>query len=315
MTPKSPDGVVCCEVGGERFAFQGADVRFVGRAEQIAGPSSPDGCLGVMPHGGTMCPIYGLASLLGLPAQRVRGTSHVVVTSGAYGPFGVAVDRAVRIGLAQRFEVLSLPAFVGPKAGRWFGGLLLWADQSCLLLSPAGLDPAGPAYAHPEAFAPARAASAPSRQANAARTFVTFTTSALPPCGADRFAISTRHLGAVIRTLPVVSLPGAPGFVTGLSWWQGRAVPLVDFRDGRRVASTSRHLMIRSQAGACAGLPVDADITLHRPGEDGDHVSVGEAAFVAGLFAVGEGRVALIDVDALLATEAPAPAPVAACVG
>ncbi len=315
MTPKSPDGIVCCESGGERFAFQGADVRLVGRAEQIVGPSAADGRLGVLPHGGTTAPIYNLATLLGLPSERVRATSHVVVTDGASGRFGVAVDRAVRIGLAQRFEVLSLPAFVGPRASRWFGGLLRWADESCLLLSPAGLDPAGPPpHAHPEAFEPARAASPPPRLANGAKTFVSFTTAALPPCGADRFAISTRHLGAVVRTLPVVSLPGAPGFVTGLSWWQGRAVPLVDFRDGRRVASASRHLMIRSRAGACAGLPVDADITLHRAGEDGSQVGGSGAAFVRGLFAVGATRVALIDVDALL-EGAGAPASVAACVG
>ncbi len=313
MTPKSPDGVVCCEVGGDRFAFQAADVRLVGRAEQIVGPPAHDGRLGVLHHGGTTSPIYTLAALLGLPSHPVRGTSHVVVTNGAFGSFGVAIDRAVRVGVAQRFTVLPLPSFVGPNPGRWFGGLLLWADESCLLLSPAGLDPAGPPRSQPEAVEPGRATSTPPRQADAAKTFVSFTTAALPPCGADRFALSTRQLGAVVRTLPLVSLPGAPGFVTGLSWWQGRAVPLIDFREGHRAASSARHLMIRSRAGACAGLPVDADITLHQASEDGCQVEGGRAAFVAGLFTVGAGRVALIDVDALLATEAPAP--VAACVG
>lgn len=311
MTHQSSGGIVCCDVDRERFAFHGGDVHLVVRAEQIVAEPAHDGRVGVLHQGGIPVPVYTLAGILGLPAAPARAASHVVVTNGARGSFGVVVDRAVRVGLAERFNVLPLPRFVGPSARRWFGGLLIGADLSCLLLSPEGLEPGGRSRMHMPVEPPRTPPQ--SRPMRPAEIVVSFTTSALPPCDGDRYALAAHQIGAVVQALPSVPLPGAPDFVTALSWWQGHALPLLDFgKNGSRVPR-SRHLLIRTRDGAYAGLPVDADISLRRAGADDRQVRGGSAPFVTGLFTVGSERVALIDVDALVAPDVLAPD--ASCAG
>jgi chemotaxis signal transduction protein len=214
----------------------------------------------------------------------------------------VLVDRAVRVTLDERFELLPLPAFVAP-AGLWFAGILQGGSVSCLLLSPDGLQPGG-------APRPAAHAAAPDRprvthgRPEGAEILVMFRSAALPSCSGSRYGLGSRRVGAVVQTLPSIGLPGAPTFVTAVSWWQGAAVPLIDFSERGHGVSCSRYLLVRTRDGEYAGLPVEPDVALHRVTADAPQVSGRGAPFVAGLFTVGEERVALLDVDALLATGA-----------
>jgi chemotaxis signal transduction protein len=312
VTPQS-SGFVRCDVGNERFAFQGAAVRLVARAEQIAAARGSDGRLGILRHAETSAPVYSLGALLGRSDGRVHAASHVVVVAGTRGTFGVAVDRAARAGVAEHFDVLPLPPFVGADACRWFAGLLLGTESSCLLLSPDGVDPGAPQGTGARAVDP-RPTAARSSQSVASTIVASFTSPALPPCDADRYGLSARRLAAVVQTLPRIPLPGSGAFVTGLSWWQGTAVPLLDFREPARRAEGSRHLVVRTRTGAHAALPVGSEIALRRATREDVRVRSGESGFVAGVFAVGSGRVALIDVDALVASAATAGSTLAACV-
>jgi chemotaxis signal transduction protein len=304
-------GFVCCEVGDERFAFHSADIQLVARAEQIAAGPATDGRVGVLRHGGMATPAYSLAGLLGLPGRRVHGGSHVVVVGGPQGTFGLVVDRAARAGVSEECTVLPLPPFAGADASRWFAGLLLGGELSCLLLSPEGIEPGAP----PRTARAAHATRPPARvpETDLSAIVASFTSPALPPCEADCYALSARRLAAVVQALPRIPLPGRGVFVTGLSWWQGAAVPVLDFSERGRPAPGSRHLVVRTRAGAHAALPVESEITLRRATREDVRVRPGESAFVAGVFAMGSGRVALIDVDALAASAAAASS-LASCV-
>ena len=301
MTSQPSGGALCCHVGGEQFAFRGSDVRLIARAEQMLPDAGRDGRLGVLQQAGADVPVYALGTLLGQPAPAARDVSHVVVTDGARGAFGVLVDRAVRVALDDGAAVLPLPAFVGPPAGRWFAGLLHDSRLTCLLLSPLGLQSAGAQLGGPPDEPRPTAAAA--RGTEAGEIVVLFRTPALPSCDADRYAIGARRIGGVVQTLPSVPLPGAPRFVTGLSWWQGTAVPLLDFGAAGRRTSRSRYLLLRTRGGTYAGLPVEADVALRRATAEDRQVRGGGDSFVKGLFSVGGERVALIDVDALVAAD------------
>lgn len=313
MTHQPSDGVVCCSVAGEQFAMHGADVRLVARAEQmIEEPALWDGRVGVLDQAGTITPVYRLATLLGLPTEPARAGDHIVVTSGARGPFGVLVDRAVRAAPGDRLDVLPLPAFAGSAAARWFAGILHGGSVSCLLLSPEGVEPGASTPSPPRGVVP-RPPAHVRRGSGAADVVVVFSSMALPPCDANRYAIGARRIVGVVQALPSVSLPGAAPFVAAVSWWEGAAVPLLDFSGRRAGADHSRYLLVRTRGGEYAGLPVGADVALRRATKEHRQLAGGSAAYVEGLFAVGDEHIALIDVDALVAADERAL--VASCAG
>ena len=301
MTSKTSEGVVCCTLGRERFAFRNADVRLVARAEQMRVSASANGRLGVLYHGDVAVPVYRLAALLGLRSHESSDARHIVVTSGAAGPFGVLSDHAVRFAAADRYEVLPLPDFVGSRAGSWFAGMLQAGELFCPLLSAAGIEPGPTPRAHHGVAAP-RSGRDRIAQARATDLIVTFRSAALPACDGDRYAICARQIAAVVQSLPSIPLPGASSFVRGVSSWHESAVPIVDFV-GRGAPVHARHLLVRTPGGGCAALPVEPDITLRHASSAHRQLNPGSTPFVIGLFAAGDERLALIDVDALVAAD------------
>jgi chemotaxis signal transduction protein len=301
VTSKTSAGVVCCTLGRERFAFRNADVRLVARAEQMRASAAANGQLGVIHHGGVAVPVHRLSSLLGLHSRESSDARHIVVTSGAGGPFGVLSDQAARFAAADRYEVLPLPDFVGSRARSWFAGMLQAGDLFCPLLSAAGIEP-GPTTHERHRVAAPRSAGGRIAPARAADLIVTFRSAALPACDGDRYAICARQIAAVVQSLPSIPLPGASSFVRGVASWQGSAVPIVDFV-GTGTPGQARHLIVRAPGGGCAALPVEPDITLRHASSEHRQLNPRGAPFVIGLFAAGDERLALIDVDALVAAD------------
>jgi chemotaxis signal transduction protein len=157
-------------------------------------------------------------------------------------------------------------------------------------------------------------ASAPARQAIATPgdgVVLLFSTPALPQSPATRFALSGRRIAAITQPMSPITVPGSARHVSGLAWWRDSVVPIIDFRGpGDHGDSAHGRRYVVAQCGARLGstlvaLPVDADITMYRPGS-GDKTMPGMACppFAAGVFDVGGEPVALLDLDALLAREA-----------
>lgn len=298
------DGVVCCLVGDEQFALRTADVRLIARAEDMQRDCG-DERIGTLRQGSRVVPVYCLSTLLGRSGPAATAGRHIVVTAGALGPYGLLVDRVVRSGRTEKLDVLPLPsAVVGPIVARWFEGLVQMGDLSCLALSPAGFEPGAPARPVVRTT-PAPPPSA-RRAAAAAEIAVIFSTGALPSCAERRYALSARQIAAVVQELPCVPLPGAPAFVRGLAAWRRRAVPVVDLGTGdagRRAGG--RSLVVGTRDGALVGFAVDPDLVVYRV-TSGDTLVGGRTAFVKGVFVAGTERAALLDIDALLASQRPA---------
>ena len=305
------DGIAFCFVGHERYAILDADVRFIGRVEQMRQDRGTDGRLGMLLSGGRPVPVYSLAAQLGRPAG-LSTANHIVVTSGAGESVGWLVDRVARSQRGQRLDVLPLPAIVGPVATRWFKGLLKFEDRACLVVSPADLDPR--ASSRPPVAPAPRLAPLPAAAPMGAGVsmVVMFSSRAVPACGAQQYGLSARQVAAVVPSLPAIPIPGNVRHVNGLAWWRDAAVPIVDFRDAAARANDrtgNRHLIVYCGAklqGALVALPIGADVTLYRATEHDRPVVTGTAPpeFVLGVFRIGGERLALLDLDVLVGRRA-----------
>lgn len=294
------DGLVCCLVGDEQFALRTSEVRVIARAEDMR-PERGRQRVGTVTFGRQQVPVYSLAGLLGWTASTRQAGSHVVVTEGAHGAhYGLLVDRVVRSGHIDRVDVLPLPsAIVGPVAARWFEGLARLGELWCAALCPEGLDPAAPTRRSAGTGDPGREVLRP-RAPAANEMVVIFSTDALPPCGERRVAFNARRIAAVVQTLPSVALPGAPPYLRRVAPWRRVAVPIVDFAVTGARRANGRSLVVRTADGAFIGLPVDADLTVHRVTAEDTRLADGATPFVSGVFGAGAERVALLDFDALL---------------
>jgi chemotaxis signal transduction protein len=273
------------------------------------------GLVGTLAVGGNPVPVYSLAAILhgGAAADRVETTGHhIVVTSGAQGPVGWIADRIVRSHLTDRRAVLPLPPVIATRLTGWFDGVLIVDGAPLLLLSPRKLDPRAtraPAAVGQAAPAIDMTTASPSGDTGPALV-VMFSSPALPPSGASRYALSTRRIEAVVQSLDVTPVPGCPPHVTGVAAWRGQITPVVDFRpsgERRSAAEGNRFLIARCGGplrGGSVAFAVDSELALHKPTREDREAEEAEPTppFVAGTFMVSGNRLALLDLDTLLLT-------------
>jgi chemotaxis signal transduction protein len=223
------------------------------------------------------------------------------------------VDQVVRAIPDDRTSPLPLPRLVGPRASAWFEGLLPLPEQSCLLLSPAAVDPRCNGAAANGSSPIHEDGSAPATRTRGAMvdTVVLFSSPALPRCAAARIALPARRVAAIVQALPAIPAPGAAPFVSALGWWRDTVVPIVDFTGSSRGTDAARrYLIARCGArfdGALVAFPVGPDIALHRATAEDRQTAAASASggCTRGLFRVGAGDAALLDLDAVIAAPEP----------
>jgi len=294
--------IVCCAVGPHHYAFDGADVRFIVRSEQLrpAPPDAPPGCVGTL-RADVDIPVY-------LLARRVAGASlseshsHIVVTQGAGRPIGWLVSNTIRNARGTESKVLPLPPIAGPLAASWFKGLITLADRPYLLLSPRGLDPSAPSQ-QLAAYAPVIA---PAQETATTQSVLLFATAALPPSRAARYIVSARQVLAIAQTLPATPLPSGKPQVNAVALWRDIAVPIVDFRGRIPDARDTKVRYLITHCGARLkyaplALPVDQGVVLHKAAPSDRQLprDVDDPPHLAGVFEVGGELVGLLDIDKL----------------
>jgi chemotaxis signal transduction protein len=290
-----------------------SDILEIVRAERMRHAPRGDRTVGTLALGSETIPVFSLAAILdGVSASGSAAPKghHIVVTHGPYGPIGWLVDRIVRSHLADRVDVLPLPVVIASGATAWFEGLLIVDGKPLPLLSPRNLDARathGPVVADAPSPAIDTAAPAPSGDAGPALV-VMFSSPALPPSGAARYALSARRIEAVVQSLAVTPVPGCPPHVTGVAVWRGHVMPVVDFRaDSERNTTVegTRFLIARCGRplrGGWVAFAVDSELALHKPtreDREADEIE-SQPPFVAGTFIVSGNRLALLDLDTLL---------------
>jgi len=308
----SEDGILCCDVGHEQFAFRSADVRHVERAEYMRPDRGDDGRVGTLRLGGQTVPVFALRDVLGraLPDQRPIGDEgHIAVTGDRHSLAGWLVDRIARPAQPAPGDIAPLPSIVGAPATSWFEGIVwLGEDESALLLAPHRLHSPAPCVDvnHGEvAFErPQSPAGEPEPVA------VVFSTTVLPQSAARRYALSGRQVAAIVQPTAPIAVPGCSEYVGGVMWWRRTVVPVIDFRApaDRHVTPHRRRLIAQCGAGhhgSLVAFSIDAEVIMCRPAADHRLLpAVPCPPFAAGVFDVNGEAVALLDLDALLADEA-----------
>ena len=305
--PVADEGILCCDVGAQRFAFRSRDVRHVERAEYLRIDRGDDGRLGLLKLGGQQVPVFALDEVFGRArAQRTgTGDGHIAVTGHRHAMTGWLVDRIARAAQPAHGDIAPLPAIVGAPATSWFEGVV-WLNEheSALLLAPDRLIATA---VKEEGVEELFADSKPARVAELEPVAVVFSTPALPACGVRRYALSGRQIAAIVQPTPSIAIPGSKDPVSGVMWWRRTVVPVVDFRSGRDGAVPPRQLI--AQCGtrhrrSLVAFAIDPEVIMCRPGAD--HRLLPDAdcpPFASGVFDVNGEAVALLNLDALLADE------------
>ena len=307
-TRSDRDDFVCCTVGDERYALRGSDVRLIARAEQMRGGPALDGSVGTLDVADQRVPVFALGPQLGRPdvsANRANSASYIAVTGENGELVGWLVDRIARPAVCDDPIAVRLPPIVGRAATDTFEALLKLGDESMLLVAPHQINPLAT-----RARQQIPNGSFLYRPAIASRPeplVVIFSTLALPPCEASRYALSGRQIAAVVQPAQTVVVPGSAPHVKGVFWWRNAVVPVVDFCDRGNCDAASlgrRHLIAycgEQLGGSLVAVPIDSDIALHRPAAVDQLVpDVERPAFAHGLFDVRGETVALVSLDALL---------------
>ena len=306
------DGILCCDVAHERFAFRSGDVRHVARAEYMRPDRGDDGRLGTLRLGGQTVPVFALRDALGRAPgdhQPVGHEGHIAVTGDRHSLAGWLVDRIARPAQPAPGDIAPLPSIVGAPATSWFEGIVwLGEDESALLLAPHRLQALAPRLDanHGEAaFERPRP-----KDGEPEPVAVVFSTSVLPPSAARRYALSGRQIAAIVQPTEPIAVPGCSDYVGGVMWWRRTVVPVIDFRapGDRHLTPHRRRLIAQCGAGHSGSLvafSIDAEVMMCKPAADHRLLpAVPCPPFASGVFDVNGEAVALLDLDALLADEA-----------
>jgi len=302
------DGLLRCSAGGAEFAIRASEVRHVARADQLRADDKRDGRAGVIKLGGYLVPVFALHARFGLPrtVETPEPDQHIAVTGDQEQLVGWLVDRVTRDSAAATMQIAPLPASIGGAARRWFDGIVVTADRSVLLVNTRQLNPLatdGSVNSDPTpAFVPLPISDDPRAEPVA----LLFSTTALLESDTNRYALSARQVVGIVQPTEMIGVPGCAPHIVGVTLWRDVVVPVVDFRGPLHVASAnSRRLIARCGADGRQSLvafSIDAEIVMHKPAA-GDRLlpDVPCPPFATGVFNVDGDRVALLDLDALVA--------------
>ncbi|HEX6164071.1 MAG TPA: chemotaxis protein CheW [Vicinamibacterales bacterium] len=300
-------GLLRCTAGADHFALRADDVRHVARADQVRPDDTPDGRCGFVKLGSQHVPVFCLRQALGLAPLAVSagGDRHVAVTGEQHDRVGWIVDRVTREPRAGIATLAPLPPSIGGQARRWFDGVAIGNDGPMLLINPVRLNPLGRARQECEDLTPALAPPPLADHHAAEPVALVFSTAALPSADVDKFALSGRQVAAIVPSDGAMQVPGCAAHVAGLTVWRDIAVPIVDFRDrSSTTGRDERRLIARCAQGgrSLIAITIEADVRMHRPAA-GDRLVTDVACppFASGVFDLNGHRVALLDLDAVLA--------------
>ena len=301
------DGILCCDVGDERFAFRSGDVRHVERAEYLRPDRGDGGRLGTLRLGGQTVPVFALGDVLGRTAPDHRHTSsdgHIAVTGDRHSLAGWLVDRIARPAQPAPGDIAPLPSIVGAPATSWFEGIVwLGEDESALLLAPHRLHASSPGVDINHAEVAFERPASPSGEPEPVA--VVFSTTVLPQSAARRYALSGRQIAAIVQPTTPIAVPGCSEYVGGVTWWRRTVVPVIDFRAPAERDLTPHRRRLIAQCGAghhgsLVAFSIDAEVVMCRPADDHRLLpAVPCPSFASGVFDVNGEAVALLDLDAL----------------
>lgn len=275
-----------CRVAGETYGLDMMWVRSIQRMDQLRRNPEAEGPVGwVAANVGDDIPVFGLANQLGRVSDQEVAGQRIVVLNDPSRPWAMLVDRVSQVIQVPAGRVVPLPAVVVNPALNYFQGVIRLGDELLLRLAPERLHPDAPvndlrAETQLPPEKPPSAAISPPPTGKLANwhngrqgQIVIFSLPGLQ-IGEQNlvFGLSISQVTEALEPLPLVPVPAAPAFVSGLVNWRDRPVPVIDL--GRRLGMAAEaapvngqtRLMIARAANqdALIGFLVESDIQVLR---------------------------------------------------
>jgi purine-binding chemotaxis protein CheW len=256
------------ELGSLRYALPAADVREILRAVAMAPlPKAPAIVEGIVNVRGTVVPVLDIRTRFRVPSKAVSHTDHLILASAGSRLVALRADRVLDLMDLDTSDIAAPGALV--PGAEYFSGVARLADGPVRIHDLRTLLHDGEAAALDSALAAAVSSGVPvreplrrgqaadppvvsSEQAPAimeerarllvrtqlqapVETTLEVVTFAL---AAERYAIETQYVRAVVRMVNLTPVPGAPAFVAGITNYRGQVLCVVDLRSVFEASTT-----------------------------------------------------------------------------
>ena len=319
--------LIRCAIKGEEYCVEMAAIHSIGRPHQLgfqtslAGFDLPTGAKGWITTQQNKFPVFDLAEQLHLPDAGTPQDVHegFILFVNAAEPFGLRVERIVSNLEVTPWQIVALPQIIEPGTAKRFKGIvklddkwLLFADADKLHRLHAGHLSRSNQTARVTTSLPVTA----QVQRNSAAQIMLFSpakmleeTIEMPPMV---FGLSLTQVQEISHLLPIISVPGAPNYVYGITNWRDVPIPIIDLQtrlglsqqpvSAQQIDPKSRLLIARAPTG-WLGVPINPQVKafpLPIPYQRNQQPLSLEQDLVLGVFDLEGSPLVIPDLDAML---------------
>ncbi len=331
--PQPVKKIVCCSVNETEYCLEMSAVSGIGRSSQITPDQTAAGQLGWLSIRQNKLPVFSMAERLN-PAQAGRAAKHQVQTDLQQGflvllnsaqPFALKVDRVTGIIAVNDHQIVPLPMIIEPQTDKVFKGIVNLAEKWLLLADPVRLHPDNESQVAENLVPAIEAAPAkseaikPTISGQSTRSQILLFSSALKTSETHDhfpmvFGLSIAQVREILNVPPMMTIPGAPGYVVGITNWRNFPVPIIDLKvrlgiteaviAPNMLSPKSRLLIVQSpkQAGL-VGFLINSEVKafpLPIPYQANNHQFLVDQELIKGVFDLEGAPLIIPDLDALL---------------
>ncbi len=319
--------LICCAINGAEYCVEMAALHSIGRHHQLgfqtslAGFDLPTGAIGWIASQQNKFPVFDLAKQLHLSDSGAPPDPHggFVLLVNAAVPFGLRVDRIVGNLEVTLSQIVALPQIIEPGTAKRFKGIVKLNDKWLLCLNADKLQRLHTGH-FSQSNQTARATTSLPVTAqiprNSAAQIMLFSPAKMleesiemPPMV---FGLSLMQVQEISHLLPIITVPGAPNYVYGITNWRDVPIPIIDLQtrlglsqqpvSAQQIDPKSRLLIARTPTG-WLGVPINPQVKafpLPIPYQRNQQPLSLEQDLVLGFFDLEGSPLVIPDLDAML---------------
>jgi len=277
--------MVCCAAGDETYGLDMSLVRGVQGAEAIRQARIGERLAGWLPTNRGDLPVVRLSTRLGRRSAGYNPEDQILVLDSRLGPFGLMIDRIRNVVNLSGEHLFTMPALV-KGSGSLFQGVASIEGDLVLYVSTDRLHPqatrpdesadesqpfasGGADHRLTQAILKAQQSSDAYGDRKSKGRVLFFSTADFYSSGRPlMFGLSLTQVLEITEPLDIVPVPGAPGYVLGLSNWRNNPVPVIDLNIRLGMGASSRgegtcFLIVRSPGiSGLVGFPIRPDARM-----------------------------------------------------
>lgn len=233
--------LVVFQVGEGTYAFRLVNVREIVRLEGLRSiPHASEHVVGVCSLRGHVLPVIDLRSCFRMPRKTHDEDTKMIVVEVQGDLAGMVTDRVLEVTGVEESEVMAPPSVLGNHGEGFVTGIVMRDGRILMVLDAEKLirvQSADPGFEGNQGHKVQAADHEPARSGGQGRQekIVAFR------IDDGEYGIAIDRVREIHHVDRIVSVPGMPGFVSGMAGLRGEMIPLVDMRALFGIAGDSRH--------------------------------------------------------------------------